>query len=345
MLPAPTATALRQAATKPVGFIELWRNSSQRRFERDVLEGLSAASKRIPYPYLFDERGAQLAELILDTPEYYLSRAEREIVLRHEPKLIGTLAQGPCDVIDLAPEDCVRTRLLLERFRHSDVRYVPVAASEHTLREAVSNGARRLAWLPMFPLRADGHAAIAHIGAFDPSRTRLVLWLGSQIGQLERPAALQLLRGLREVLRPGDRLLVSFDLLKEAQRMEAAYCDAAGLNAELDSNILTRIDRELRGQFQLEHFARRVRFCTERQAVVCELISRRAHSVRVGHFRHEFRAGEPIEVRLACKYKSVELHGYAQRAGFTERAWFSDERASLKLGVWSVPPTAAARLG
>src|SRR5262245_20250593 len=103
MIHAPTAHTLRQPATKPVGWIELWRNSSQRRFERDVLEGLSAEPKRIPCQYAFDQRGAQLAELILDTPEWYLSRTEREIVLRHEPALVGSLPRGACDVIDLAP--------------------------------------------------------------------------------------------------------------------------------------------------------------------------------------------------------------------------------------------------
>jgi L-histidine Nalpha-methyltransferase len=335
--PAPP----HRPATKTVGLIELWRNSSQRRFERDVLEGLGADRKRIPAQYLYDERGAQLARLILETPEHYLARAERELVLRHARELVATLPVAKCDVIDLAPEDGLRTRILLERFHDSDVRYVPIVASDRTLREATHSGAHALPWLPMFPVRAEGHAAIAHLAALDPSRRRLVLWLGSQIGELERPAALAFLRALRGALRPGDRLVISFDLLKDPALLEAAYRDRDGLNAELDRNLLVRINRELSGQFRPQDFDHRVRFSQERQAVLCELISKHGQSVRVGHFRHEFRALEAIEVRLACKYRSSELHGVARQAGFVEQAWFGDERSSMLAAAWSVPRTPA----
>jgi L-histidine Nalpha-methyltransferase len=344
MSAAVASAQLRRPATKAVGLIELWRNSSQRRFERDVLEGLSAEAKRIPAQYLYDERGAQLARLILETPEHYLARVERELMLRHARVLVEPLPAAKCDVIDLAPEDGLRTRILLERFHASDVRYVPIAASERTLREAVQNGAHVLPWLPMFPVRADGHAVIAHMAALEPARRRLVLWMGSEIGQLERPAALAFLRALRGALRPGDRLLISFDLLKDPGLLEAAYRDGDGLNAELDSNVLLRINRELRGEFPGRDFGHRVRFSEERQAVLCELISRRAQSVRVGHFRHEFRALEPIQVRLACKYRSSELHGFAARAGFVEQARFGDERSSVLVVAWSVPRAATPRV-
>jgi L-histidine N-alpha-methyltransferase len=342
MRAAVPSAQLRGPATKAVGLIELWRNSTQRRFERDVLEGLSAEAKRIPAQYLYDERGVQLARLILETPEHYVARVEREIVLRHARELLVALPAGACDVIDLAPEDGLRARMLLERFHDSDVRYVPIAPSARTLREAARSGAHALPWLPMFPVRAEGVAAVAHLAALDPSRRRLVLWMGSQIGQLERPAALELLRGLREALRPSDRLLISFDLRKDPALLEAAYRDDAGLNAELDSNLLLRINRELHGQFRSQDFTHNVRFSEERQAVLCELISRRPQSVRVGHFRHDFRAHEPIQVRLACKYCSSELHGFARRAGFDERARFADERSSLLVAAWSVPLSDAA---
>jgi dimethylhistidine N-methyltransferase len=325
----------RALETKPVGLIELWRDSRRRRFERDVLEGLSARPKAIPSQYLFDDTGTQLARAILETPEYYLARVEREILLRDARALVWPLAGSACDVIDLAPGDGLKTRILLERFRGGDVRYVPMASSDAALAESAEIGARTLPWLPMFPVRAEGFATISHISGFDPSRRRLVLLLGSQIGQLERPDAVTFLRGLRDALRTGDRLIVSFDLVKDPALLEHAYDDGAGLHARLARNVLSRINRELNGQFREDEFCYEARFCPQRQAVICQLVSRRAQSVRVGHFRHELAASEPIQTQLACKYRQSEIAEFARRASFTEENTVMHERSAMEIAVWS----------
>jgi L-histidine N-alpha-methyltransferase len=241
-------------------------------------------------------------------------------------------------VVDLAPSDGLETRILLEHFRDSDVRYVPIASSNDALREAHARVAQTVPWLPAFPVRAEGFSAIAHLGALDPSRRRLVLLLGAHIGHLERPAALTFLRGLRGVLRPGDRLLVSFDLVKDASLLEHAYEDAEGLHRQLSFNLLSRINRELSGQFLCDAFAHRVSFCPGRQAVVSELVSRREQSVRVGHFRHEFNAGEAVQTQLACKFRRSEVTDLAHRAGFSELHAAMDERSFMLMCAWSCDP-------
>jgi L-histidine N-alpha-methyltransferase len=328
----------RALETKPVGLIDLWRDSRRRRFERDVLEGLSARPKSIPAQYLFDDHGTQLARAIRETPEYYLSVVEREILLRNGRELLGGLHDSACDVVDLAPSDSLETRILLERFRECDVRYVPMASSNAALIEVAQIGARTLPWLPMFPVRAEGFAAIAHLGALDPSRRRIVLLLGSQIGQLERSDAITFLRGLQDVLRSGDRLLISFDLVKEASLLERAYEDRAGLHRQLSFNILARINRELNGQFPTGTFTHRARFSPTRQAVISELVSMRAQSVRVGHFRHEFENREPIQTQLACKFRQSEIQDFARRAGFVEEGAAMDERSYLQVSAWAAAP-------
>jgi L-histidine Nalpha-methyltransferase len=240
--------------------------------------------------------------------------------------------------LSTAPSDSLETRILLERFRDCDVRYVPIASSNAALIETKHVGTRTLPWLPMFPVRAEGLAAIAHLGALDPSRRRIVLLLGSQIGQLERPAALTFLRGLREVMRKGDRLLISFDLVKDAPLLERAYADTAGLQRQLSFNALARINRELNGQFINGTFSYRARFCHARQAVVSELVSKRAQSVRVGHFRHEFEVREPIQTQIACKFRQSEIHDIARRAGFIEEAAARDERTYMQVAAWAASP-------
>jgi L-histidine N-alpha-methyltransferase len=336
----PTALSLARPhalETKAVGLIELWRDSRKRRFERDVLEGLSARPKQLPAQYLFDDRGTQLSRAILESPEYYLSNVEREILLRHAKAVVGSMPAHSCDVVDLAPGDTLETRILLERFRSADVRYVPMASSNAALLEAAQSGARGLPWLPMFPVRAEGFAALAHLGALDPSRRRLVLLLGSQIGQLERPHALGFLRGVRDVMRPGDRLVISFDLIKDVRVLERAYEDVAGLHRQLTFNLLARINRELNGHFPTETFSHRAEFCQARQAVISQLVSNREQSVRVGHFRHEFADHETIQTQLACKFRRSEVHEFASRAGFIEEDAVTDERSYMQLAIWTVP--------
>jgi dimethylhistidine N-methyltransferase len=315
--------------------MELWRDSRMRRFERDVLEGLSTRPKSIPAQYLFDEHGTQLARAIRETPEYYLSVVEREILLRNGRELVRGARDSACDVVDLAPGDRLETRILLQQFRDRDVRYVPMASSNATLIEATQMGSRTLPWLPTFPVRADGFAAIAHLGALDHSRRRTVLLLGSQIGQLERPFALTFLRGLQAVMREGDRLIISFDLVKDAPLLERAYEDSAGLQRQLSFNVLSRINRELNGHFTSGAFSHRARFCQIRQAVISELVSTHAQSVRVGQFRHEFDDHEAIQTQLACKYRQSEIHDLARRAGFREEEAVMDERSYMQVSVWS----------
>lgn len=305
-----------------------------------MLEGLSASPKSIPAQHLFDDTGTRLARAILETPEYYLSRVEREILLRNRRGILRDMCGQSCDVVDLAPSDALETRILLESFRDSDARYVPMASSNAALSEVAYMGARTLSWLPIFPVRAEGFAAIAHLNALDPSRRRLVLLFGSHIGQLERPNALTFLRGLHDVLRPGDRLLISFDLLKDPELLESAYEDAGGLQRQLSFNILARVNRELNGQFGSGSFRYRARFCPARQAVISELVSTRAQNVRVGHFRHEFSEDEPIQTQIACKFRQSEITDFAKRSGFVEDDSVSDERRFMQLSAWTVRASA-----
>lgn len=332
-----TEARARALETKSIGLIELWRDSRRRRFERDVLEGLSRAEKSIPARYLLDERGVEFSRALAEAPENYLNRAEREILLRYARAFTGPLLAGKTDIVDLAPGDALKTRILLERFRDHDARYVPIASSEALLHETVQSGARTLPWLPMFPVRAEAYAGLSHLAALDPSRVRLVLWLGSQIGQLDRAAMLTYVRGLRDALRPNDHVLVSFDLMKEPALLEAAHDDAAGLNARYHLNVLSRINRELNAQFNPSDFRYRAEFQSDAQAVSCQLVSRRVQSVRVGHFRHELDALEPIQTERACKFRQSEIHELARRAGFVDCGTFSDERSHVQIARWSVP--------
>jgi L-histidine N-alpha-methyltransferase len=317
--------------------IELWRDSGRQRFEQDVHAGLAATPKHLSSMYFYDQTGSDLFRSIMELPEYYVTRVEREILLQHAAEITAPLMDARWDVIDLGAGDGVKTRILLERLRGRDARYVPIDISERALLDAGQACSKSFPWLPVQPVRAEYFAGIAHIAALEPERKRLVLLLGSNIGNLEQPEARGFFRSLRDVLRPGDRVLVGFDLVKDLDVLQRAYDDSAGVTAQFNLNLLRRINRELKGHFHLSDFRHHATFSHARQAMESHLVSKRNQTVRVGKSSYEFSAWEPIYTEISCKYRESDIHGFAQAAGFVELGLFTDERNYFIDALWGVP--------
>jgi dimethylhistidine N-methyltransferase len=313
--------------------------SERIRFERAVHEGLSRAPKSLSSMYFYDERGSELFRRIMELPEYYLTRVERETLALHGSRIVAPFAESACDVVDLGAGDGVKTRILIERLRqaNADVRYVPIDVSRGALESAIEACEREMPWLTVEGVIAEYADGLRWLNARARTRPRLVLFLGSNVGNLDDQAARGFFRMLRGVLHPGDHVLVGFDLIKDVERLQRAYDDSAGVTAQFNLNLLLRINRELGGEFDPAKFRHFAVFSPRSRAMESYLLSKRRQSVRVGAVRYEFDAWEPIHTEISRKYRQLEIGAFAADAGFLEVGHFVDEQRSFVDALWRVP--------
>jgi len=304
-----------------------------RAFADDVRSGLGSRPRSLPCRHLYDAEGSRLFEAICELPEYYPTRAEREILERHGRAIVD---QEPDfeTVVELGSGSGRKTRLLLEAClaRRSALRYVPIDISRTALEESAHF---LLEALP--GLEVEGVADSYERGmALLPALTRgpvLLLWLGSNLGNLKRHEARSFVTGLRRHLAGDDRLLLGIDLRKEPTVLERAYDDAAGVTARFNRNLLARANRELGADFDLEAFAHRATWLDKEGRVEISLVSRRDQQVRIEALDMEvdFAEGEAIHTEDSHKYDLEEIDALAAGAGFArERIWLdSGERFAV----------------
>lgn len=307
-------------------------------FAHDVHVGLARSPKALPSVYFYDAAGSDLFSRIMELPEYYVTRVERAVLAQHAPSIVAAVRDAACDVIDLGAGDGIKTRILLEQLAGGDVRYHPVDVSGRALEQACSSCARSWPTIPVLGVRADYIAGIAHLVRSAPWRTRLVLLLGSNIGNFTFEEAQAFFVRLHAALRPGDYLLCGFDLLKDPDVLQRAYDDASGVTARFNLNLLDRIARELDSDVDPAAFRHYARFAPVERAMESYLISTRQQSVRVGKLEYPFAAFEPIRTEISCKYHETDVRRFARRAGFIEVAHFQDERRWFLDALWRVPP-------
>jgi dimethylhistidine N-methyltransferase len=297
-------------------------------FARDVAEGLSARPKRLPCRWFYDAEGSRLFEEITELPEYDPPRAEREILLERAGEIAALFPSGP-SVMELGSGSARKTRILLEALlrRHGRARYLPVDVSESALLGSSRALAADHPQLEVIAVAGDYHDGLRLL-AGQPG-PRLVLWLGSNIGNLERAEAAAFLAHLRSLLSPGDRALVGIDLRKARAALEAAYDDSRGVTARFNKNLLARINAELGGRFDLGAFRHRAFYDEAPGRVEMHLVSTRAQRVRIQALAVEvdFAEGEAIHTENSYKYSPAEIDELAAASGLrVERRWTDGER-------------------
>jgi dimethylhistidine N-methyltransferase len=294
------------------------------RFARDVAAGLNASPKHLPCCYFYDRLGSQLFEAICELPEYYLTRAEAAILRAHAEE-VAALFPGPTDLIELGSGSAVKTRLLIEAFlqHHPAQRYVPLDICRTVLEESSLDLLRTFPTLEILAIAGEYHEGLAHLRAA-AARQKLVLWLGSNIGNLERTEAARFLSRVHATLSPGDRLLVGIDLRKDRAVLEAAYDDPCGVTAAFNRNLLARVNRELGGHFDLRTFRHRAVYDADAGRVEMYLVSTRSQKVGIDHLGLEvcFAAGEALHTENSYKYSPAEITALAAAASLhPEQAW------------------------
>lgn len=318
---------------------DLLRENSEADFAEDVRRGLSAQSKHLFPKYLYDALGSQLFEAICHLDEYYLTRAESEILTRYADEIVESVP-GDKTLIELGSGGASKTRAIIESLlrRQRELLFIPVDISA----SALEGSSRSL--LQSYPtLRIEGYAAdyadgLAALRSEERGRT-LALFLGSNIGNFESGQALAFLRDIRTVLREGDALLLGADLKKDAKILEAAYNDALGVTQAFILNELTRVNRELGADFDLRQFELRSHFNPEVGRVEVDLESVCEQKIYVAKLDMTIalESGERIHVENSYKYDLDQLSELAAASGFhRERTWFDEQRqfsSSLFLAV------------
>lgn len=298
-------------------------------FAEDVRRGLSAPAKHLFPKYLYDELGSQLFEAICLLPEYYLTRAENEILQRYAADIVDSI-DLPKTLIEMGSGSASKTRLVIETLleKQPELLFVPVDISA----SALDRSSRVL--LQSYPrLRIEAYAAeyfdgLAELAKRQRSRT-LVLFLGSNISNFEPAEARDFLHAMRSVLRAGDALLLGVDLKKDRKILEAAYNDALGVTAAFSRNLLVRINRALDADFYLPAFRHRAVFNEVDSRIEISVESLRSQTVTIRKLGMQvsLSEGELIHTENSYKYDLESIAKLATEAGFVcGRTWFDEQK-------------------
>lgn len=295
----------------------------------DVRRGLLSRPKRFLPKYFYDELGSQLFEAICLLPEYYLTRAENEILHRYADEIISNV-DGNITLIEMGSGSASKTRLIIEALlrKQPSLLFIPVDISATALESSSRILLQSYDRLRIDAYAADYFAALNELTKRPRERT-LALFLGSNISNFDPADAVKFLHALRTVLKVGDAHLLGADLKKDKQTLEAAYNDALGVTAAFNLNVLTRINRELDGEFDLRNF-RHLAFYNEeagRIEIYIESVCDQTVSINQLDIQVQFAAGEQIHTENSYKYDLRDIEQLAAQTGFKlARSWFDSEK-------------------
>lgn len=304
------------------------------RMAADIRRGLTDDPRWLPPKYFYDAAGGELFERITALPEYYLTRAEEEILRDVSATIAHRLR--PRDLVELGPGSCRKVRRLLDALDPAvPARYVAIDVDRDGLLSAVS------ALADEYP-SLHAHAVVAdferHLGCLPQAvGRRLVLFLGSTIGNFDPPARRALLRQIRRLLGRDGRLLLGVDLVKDRRVLEAAYDDARGVTREFNRNILRVVNRAVDGDFRPEAFRHVARYDARAARIEMHLVAGRAVRVRLARLGLvlDFAEGEGIWTESSYKFTRDSATAALGEADLELEGWFTDRgrRFALALAV------------
>lgn len=292
------------------------------KFHDDVLDGMRQKPKRLPCKYFYDVRGCELFEQICDLEEYYLTRTELAIMQQSAGEM-AEIVGGDCMLIELGSGASLKTRLLLDRL-NAPVAYVPVDIARDHLLQTADGLSRQYPDLEVLPVCADFAQPFSLPSCRQQAERRVVYFPGSTMGNFEPAASKELLRSIAELCGRGGGLLIGLDLQKDPAVIEAAYNDARGVTAEFNLNLLTRINRELGGDFQLDQFQHRAHYNQQAGRIEMHLISQADQTVHIGGESFSLTADETICTEYSHKYDLDEFAKLAAEVGFCRSTMWTD---------------------
>lgn len=314
--------------------VHLTDGDADRALRADAAAGLTAVPKSLPPKWFYDARGSALFEKITELPEYYPTRTEAAL-LTHSVDEIAA-ASGAETLVELGSGSSSKTRLLLDAFGRTGTlrRYVPQDVSESALRLAMDALALDYPDLELHGVVGD---FTRHLDRLPRGGRRMVAFLGGTIGNLTRDERYAFLAQLREVLEPGEQLLLGTGLVVEESVMVPAYDDAAGVTAEFNRNVLHVLNRELGADFDVDSFAHKALWDAENSWIEMRLVAQRAMTVRLAELdlTVEFAEGEEMRTEISTKFRpdgvaeALEATGWAVAHTWTD----PDARFALTLAT------------
>lgn len=305
----------------------------------DALAGLSSQPKELSPTWFYDETGCQLFDAITELPEYYPTRAERSILERHGNEIAKLSAADT--FIELGSGTCDKTRLLLDALVSIETldRYVPFDVAEPTLRLSAQ---QLMVDYPGIQLHGVVGDFRRHLDRLPRGGRRMLAILGGTIGNLKPGPRAEMLDTLSSTMIPGDSLLVGTDLVKDRDRLVRAYDDSAGVTAAFNLNALTRLNRELGADFDVDRFAHVARFDEDHEWIEMRLrsIGRQVVYVADLDLVVEFDNGETMRTEVSSKFRPERWVGELEGAGLELAGLWTDPDGDFALSLAIKPEDA-----
>jgi dimethylhistidine N-methyltransferase len=300
---------------------------TQADFKREVLTGLRDRPRRIPPKFFYDQRGSQLFDAITETPEYYVTRSEIEILQTRASEIAQAVGTGGL-LLEPGGGSCAKVRVLLEGLE--PCAYVPMDISRNHLRIAAEQVAADFPWLEVHAAHTDFTRRM-EVPPTAPEGPRVAFFPGSSIGNFHPEHAVEFIAAVADLVGPGGHFLVGVDLRKEKALLDAAYNDAQGVTAAFNLNLLERINRELGADFDLQFWSHKAGYNDAEGRVEMHLVSTQKQRVTIAGEDFDFEEGETIHTENSYKYGLDEFVGLARRAGMEPVGVWTDQR-----GLFSV---------
>ena len=313
--------------------------AKQDTFAEDVNKGLSANPKFLSSKYFYDDEGSRLFQEIMKLPEYYLTRSEYEIFLEHAGEIFEAFEAGKSefDIIELGAGDGSKTAVLIDYFlkRDTDFRYVPVDISAEALNSLTEKFKKQFPELSL-QTEQDDYFKTLETFAQKSDKKKIILFLGSNIGNFSQQQALEFFRQLRKRMNERDFLFIGFDLHKNPKTILNAYDDSQGITAKFNLNLLKRINRELGADFNIEEFSHYASYHPLERAARSFLISQKDQTVLIKSLGRafEFKKWEPIFMEVSQKYGEKMIEQLAAESGFSVAENFYDENKFYLNSLW-----------
>lgn len=300
-------------------------------FAEDVLRGLSSTPKQLSSRYFYDDEGSRLFMEIMKLPEYYPTRAEMKIFTEQTDAICEafTLGANGLDIIELGAGDGTKTAVLIDHLlkQRVDFTYQPIDISQEANDALLAKFRSRFPDLRIAPHTGDYFKVLGTLKN-ENGRRKVVLFLGSNIGNFLRDNAVAFFRSLRNVMNKNDRLFIGFDMQKDPRTIVAAYDDKQGVTAAFNLNLLRRINRELEADFDLDKFSHYAQYRPMECAARSFLISREKQTVTIKALNRSFNfeQWEAIFMEISQKYTHAMIDELAGDGGFEiEREFYNEE--------------------
>lgn len=307
-------------------------DSAAEALRRDVRSGLAQTPKTLPPKWFYDAAGSDLFDRITRLPEYYPTRTEAQILRERSAEIAA--AAGADTLVELGSGTSEKTRMLLDAMRDAGLltRFIPFDVDAGVLRAAGEAIGREYPGVEIDAVCGDFEE---HLGKIPQVGGRLVVFLGSTIGNLTPGPRAEFLDTLADTLQPGDSLLLGTDLVKDTARLVRAYDDSAGVTAEFNRNVLAVVNRELGADFDLAAYEHVARWNADQERIEMWLRARSAQRVRVAALDLDvaFGAGEEMLTEVSCKFRPEGVTAELGKAGLRQTHWWTDEPGDFGLSL------------